>query len=52
MSSLKRPEGTRNCPKCHGSGEIPRLDLSKGRYNTPCDRCNGEGYLSAQDDDD
>jgi DnaJ-class molecular chaperone len=60
MSSLNKQEATpqesttnvRKCPKCHGSGVIPRLDLERGRYETPCDRCQGQGSLSDQDDDD
>lgn len=40
-------KNTRRCPKCHGEGEL----VYWGR-ELPCNRCQGEGFLHPEDDDD
>lgn len=46
---MQRPENSRICPKCNGIGV--KVFLYTIIYKE-CNRCNGSGFLLAEDDDD
>ncbi len=41
---LNYPSGKKSCPKCGGSGFLPK-GIVHGQPEKRCDKCDGEGYI-------